>query len=200
MSTPEPEQPVTELLIRWRTGDREALKALVPLVYKELRDMAHALLGVERPNHTLQSTALVHEAYLRLVRQGPPEVHNRAHFFAISSRLMRQILVDYARARGAAKRGEACRVQLAEGLDISEKEDINIVVLDDALTALAERDPQQSQIVELRFFGGLTLEETAQVLEISPATVKRDWRVAKAWIARELQRNKHGRTGAMGQN
>jgi RNA polymerase sigma factor (TIGR02999 family) len=113
---------------------------------------------------------------------------------------MRQILVDYARSRGAAKRGEACRVQLAEGLDAPETEAVDVVALDDALTALAERDTQQSQIVELRFFGGLTLEETAQVLEISPATVKRDWRVAKAWIARELQRDKHGKKGAVGQN
>jgi RNA polymerase sigma factor (TIGR02999 family) len=199
MPTP-PQQPVTELLIKWRTGDREALKALVPLVYQELRALAHALLRVERPDHTLQSAALVHEAYLRLIKQGAPEVHNRAHFLAISARLMRQILVDHARSRGAAKRGEACRVQLAEGLDAPETEAVDVVALDDALTALAERDTQQSQIVELRFFGGLTLEETAQVLEISPATVKRDWRVAKAWIARELQRDKHGKKGAVGQN
>ncbi|HYA62725.1 MAG TPA: sigma-70 family RNA polymerase sigma factor [Candidatus Sulfotelmatobacter sp.] len=187
MKTPG-DQPVTELLGRWRAGDKDALEALVPLVYQELRAMAHGLRWAERPDHTLQSTALVHEAYLKLVRQGPPEVQNRAHFFALAARLMRQILVDYARGYRAAKRGAACRIQLDDGLDTSEKQAVDVVALDDALTALSEFDPQQSKIVELRFFGGLTVEETAEVLEISPATVKREWRIAKAWIARELQR------------
>lgn len=199
MATP-PEQPVTELLIRWREGDQEALRALVPVVYRELRAMAHALLRAERPDHTLQSTALVHEAYLKLVRQGPPGVQNRAHFFAVAARLMRQILVDYARSRGAAKRGAACRLQLEEEVAIPEKGDVDVVALDDVLNQLSERDAQQSHIVELRFFGGLSLEETAEVLEISPSTVKRDWRLAKAWIARELQKVDDGKRGAVEQN
>jgi RNA polymerase sigma factor (TIGR02999 family) len=199
MPTP-PEQPVTELLIRWKAGDQEALQALVPLVYEELRTMAHGLLRAERPDHTLQSTALVHEAYLKLVRQGPPEVQNRAHFFAVAARLMRQILVDYARSRGAAKRGAAYRVELPEELVTSEKEGVDVVALDDALVELSKRDTQQSQIVELRFFGGLTLEETAEVLDVSAATVKRDWRMAKAWIARELQRGDYGKRGTMEQD
>ncbi len=199
MPTP-PEEPVTELLIRWRAGDREALHALVPLVYQELRAKAHGMLRVERPGHTLQSTALVHEAYLKLVGQGPPEVQNRAHFFAVAARLMRQILVDYARTRGAAKRGAACRVELEEGLEAAGKEAVDVVALDDALLALAKRDAQQSHIVELRFFGGLTLEETAEVLEISASTVKRDWRLAKAWIARDLQRGHDGRSKTVEQD
>lgn len=199
MPTP-PEQPVTELLIRWRAGDREALKVLVPLVYQELRGMAHGLLRAERTGHTLQSTALVHEAYLKLVKQGPPEVQNRAHFFAVAARLMRQILVDYARGHGAAKRGAAYRVELEEGLETPEKQAVDVVVLDDALNELSQRDPQQGNIVELRFFGGLTLEETAEVLEISASTVKRDWRLAKAWIARELQRGHDGKRGTVDQD
>ena len=195
-----PEQPVTELLIRWRAGDREALRALVPLVYRELRAMAHRLLRAERAGHTLQSTALVHEAYLKLVKQGPPEVQNRAHFFAVAARLMRQILVDYARSHGAAKRGAGCCVELGEGIEIPAKGSVNVIVLDDALNELSRRDAQQGQIVELRFFGGLTLEETAEVLDISATTVKRDWRVAKAWIARELQRGEYGKWGRMEQD
>lgn len=199
MPTP-PEQPVTELLIRWRAGDQEALRALVPLIYEELRAMAHGLLRSERPGHTLQSTALVHEAYLKLVKQGPPEVHNRAHFFAVAARLMRQILVDYARNRGAAKRGAAYRVELEEGLETPGKEAVDVVALDDALNELTKRDAQQGQIVELRFFGGLTLEETAEVLDISAATVKRDWKLAKAWITRELQRDRDGKRRTMEQD
>jgi RNA polymerase sigma factor (TIGR02999 family) len=199
MPTP-PEEPLTELLIRWRAGDQEALRALVPMVYAELRAMAHGLLRAERTGHTLQSTALVHEAYLKLVKQGPPEVQNRAHFFAVAARLMRQILVDYARSRGAAKRGAAHRVQLSEGLETPKKEGVEVVALDDALTELSKRDRQQSHIVELRFFGGLTLEETAEVLDISAATVKRDWRLAKAWIARELQRGNNAKRGTMEQD
>ena len=194
MTTPA-DQPVTELLGRWRAGDQDALKALVPLVYQELRALAHGLRWAERPDHTLQSTALVHEAYLKLVRQGPPDVHSRTHFFALAARLMRQILVDYARGYRASKRGVICRVQLNEGLDTPEKKTVDIVALDDALTALSEFDAQQSKIVELRFFGGLTVKETAEILEISPATVKRDWRMAKAWVARELQRDADAKRG-----
>jgi len=199
MKTPG-NQPVTELLTRWRAGDEEALKALVPIVYHELRAMAHGLRWAERPNHTLQSTAIVHEAYLKLVRQGPLEIENRAHFFAVAARLMRQVLVDYARSYRAAKRGAACRIQLEEGLDAPGKAIVDLLPLDDALTSLSKFDPQQGKIVELRFFGGLTVEETSKVLEISPATVKRDWRVAKAWIARELQRDKDARRRSVEQN
>ncbi len=159
--------------------------------------MAHGMLRAERVGHTLQSTALVHEAYLKLVKQGPPEVQNRSHFFAVAAKLMRQILVDYARSRGAAKRGAGCRVELGEGFEAAEREPEKLIVLDDALNRLAERDAQQSDIVELRFFGGLTLEETAEVLQISSATVKRDWRMAKAWIARELQRGSDGTRAAV---
>lgn len=195
---PPAEHPVTALLIRWKSGDREALRALVPFVYQELRSLAHVMLRAERPGHTLQSTALVHEAYLKLVKQGPPEVQNRAHFFAVAARLMREILVDYARGHGAAKRGAAHRVELQDGVELSPTQAVDIVALDDALNQLSHRDAQQSQIVELRFFGGLTLEETAEVLEISTATVKRDWRMAKAWMARELQRSRYGKRGAVG--
>lgn len=196
----QPQQPVTELLIRWKAGDQEALRALVPIVYRELRAMAHGLLRAERAGHTLQSTALVHEAYLKLAKQGPPEVQNRAHFFAVAARLMRQILVDYARSRGAAKRGAACRVELDEGMDIPAKGALDVLSVDDALVELSKRDAQQSDIVELRFFGGLTLEETAEVLAISATTVKRDWRLAKAWIARELQRGNDRKARSMEQD
>jgi RNA polymerase sigma factor (TIGR02999 family) len=190
-----PEQPVTELLVRWRAGDQEALQALVPLVYQELRAMAHGQLRAERAGHTLQSTALVHEAYLKLVKQGPPEVQNRAHFFGVAARLIRQILVDYARNHGAAKRGAAYRVESEEGLGIPGKAAVDVLALDEALNELAKRDEQQSRIVELRFFGGLTLEETSKVLGISSATVKRDWKMAKAWITREIRRGEDGKRG-----
>lgn len=193
--TSTPEQPVTELLVRWRAGDQEALQALVPLVYQELRAMAHGQLRAERPGHTLQSTALVHEAYLKLVKQGPPDVQNRTHFFGVAARLIRQILVDYARSHGAAKRGAAYRVELEEGLGIPGKTPVDVLALDEALDELAKRDVQQSRIVELRFFAGLTLEETSKVLGISTATVKRDWKMAKAWITREIRRGSDGKTG-----
>jgi len=194
------EQRVAELLTRWRGGDEEALSALVPIVYHELRAIAHGLRWAERPNHTLQSTALVHEAYLRLVRQGPLEVENRAHFFALAARLMRQVLVDYARGYRALKRGAGCEIQLDYDLNIPGKAIVDVLPLDEALTTLSKFDPQQGKIVELRFFGGLTVEETSRVLEISPATVKRDWRQAKAWIARELKRDKDARRRSLEQN
>ena len=193
--TTTPEQPVTELLVRWRAGDQEALQDLVPLVYQELRAMAHGQLRAERAGHTLQSTALVHEAYLKLVKQGPPEVQNRAHFFGVAARLIRQILVDYARSHGAAKRGAAYRVELEEGLGIPGKAAVDVLALNEALNELAKRDEQQSRIVELRFFGGLTLEETSKVLGISSATVKRDWKMAKAWITREIRRGEDEKRG-----
>ena len=181
-------QPVTELLVRWRQGDLEALQALVPLVYNELHDLAHRFLRRERSDHTLRSTALVHEAYLRLVRHGPIDTENRVHFVAIAARLMRQILVDYSRHHRAAKRGADCTIVLEEAFVLPKSKSADVIALDDALTGLARIDGQQSRIVELRFFGGLTTEETAQVLGISPATVKRDWSVAKAWLSRQMKR------------
>ena len=186
-------QPITELLVRWRAGDQEALEALVPLVYEELRAMAHHYLRAERSGHTLQSTALVHEAYLRLVKQAPMEIQNRAHFFAVAARLMRQILVDYARGRGAAKRGAPYLLELDENLAIPQKQSLDVLALDDALNQLSKRDAQQSRIVELRFFGGLTLEETSEVLAISTATIKRDWTMAKAWLTREMHKGNDGK-------
>jgi len=178
---------VTTLLVRWREGDSEALEELMPLVYGELRRLAGHYLRKERSDHTLQSTALVHEAYLRLAGQSPPEWQNRAHFFGIAARIMRQILVEHARARDAAKRGGgACRLTLDAAVAISDRTDVDILELDRALTGLAELDPQQSRIVELRFFGGLTIEDTSEVLGISPATVKRDWVTARAWLYRAM--------------
>jgi RNA polymerase sigma factor (TIGR02999 family) len=183
----DPSSPVTELLVRWRSGDQQALDALMPLVYDELRRLAHHYLRQERSDHTLQSTALVHEAYLRLAGQHPPEWQNRAHFFGIAARIMRQILVEHARSRAAAKRGgSACRLTLDAAVALPSQPAVDVVELDRALTDLAELDPQQSRIVELRFFGGLTIEDTSEVLGISPATVKRDWVTARAWLFREI--------------
>lgn len=195
-----PSEPVTELLVKWRGGDQKALDALVPLVYKELRVIAHRYLQRERPGHTLQSTALVHEAYLRLVEREAPDTQNRAHFAAVAAKLMREILVDYARARGAAKRGADCLVELDEALVTPKKQGVDVLALDDVLSDLASMDEQQSRIVELRFFGGLTIEETADVLGVSPATVKRDWNVAKAWLSRAMRRGKGGKAGAVEKN
>ena len=178
---------VTQLLIGWREGDRHALDALTPLVYQELRCIARRHLQREKPGHTLQSTALVHEAYLRLIDQNVTW-QNRAHFFGMAAQFMRRILVDHARGKQAAKRGgeDALRMTLDEGIAVAEGRDLDLVALDDALTRLAGMDPQQSRIIELRFFAGLSIEETAEVLGISPATVKRDWAMARAWLFREL--------------
>jgi RNA polymerase sigma factor (TIGR02999 family) len=179
--------PVTRLLIRWREGDPQALEALMPLVYDELRRLAHYYLQRERGDHTLQSTALVHEAYLRLAGQNAPQWQNRAHFFGIAAHLMRQILVEYARAHSAAKRGgSACKLTLDAAMVLALQVDLDVVALDKALTELSELDVQQSRIVELRFFGGLTIEDTSEVLGISPATVKRDWTTARAWLHRAI--------------
>jgi RNA polymerase sigma factor (TIGR02999 family) len=189
----ESSSPVTKLLVRWREGDREALEELMPLVYEELRRLAHYYLQRERSDHTLQSTALVHEAYLRLAGGNVPEWQNRAHFFGIAAHIMRQILVEYARAHSAAKRGgSACKLTLDEAFALPEPRDIDIVALDEALTNLAALDAQQSRIVELRFFAGLTIEDTSEVLGISPATVKRDWTSARAWLHREIDRSAMG--------
>jgi RNA polymerase sigma factor (TIGR02999 family) len=193
-----PSNSPTQLLVRWRSGDLEALRALIPLVYKELRQAAHRCLRSERPDHTLQSTELVHEVYVRLAGQQAPSAKNRAHFVAIAAKLMRQVLVDYARRRSAAKRGPQYKVELDESFYLPAKQNVDIVELDRALNLLSRRDAQQEKIVELRFFGGLTVEETAVALEISPATVKRDWNVAKAWLTREVGRAVHGEDRPMG--
>jgi RNA polymerase sigma factor (TIGR02999 family) len=175
------------LLVRWRGGDRKALEELMPLVYEELRRLAHHYLRQERSDHTLQSTALVHEAYLRLAGQNPPQWQNRAHFFGIAAHIMRQILVEYARGRSAAKRGgNALTLTLDEAVALPQGMDVDVVALDKALSELSDLDVQQSRIVELRFFAGLTIEDTSEVLGISPATVKRDWVTARAWLFRAM--------------
>ncbi len=186
--------------MRWRAGDQQALEALVPLIYKELRDIARYHLQRERPGHTLQSAALVHEAYLRLLDQRPFETENRAHFLAVASRLMRQILVDYARSHGAAKRGADRRVELDAALVLPQMKGADAIALDDALSDLAKFDEQQSRIVELRFFGGLAIEEIAEALDISASTVKRDWNVAKAWLTRQMKKGNRGNPGPVAKN
>ena len=196
----DPSQIIGELLTKWRAGDQDALQALVPLVYKDLRALAHGYLKRERPGHTLQTTALVHEAYLRLVGQRPFEAENRTHFVAVAARLMRQILVDYARSRGAAKRGPDRQVELDTEVAMPRMPNSNVLALDDALNLLAQVDEQQSRIVELRFFGGLTTEETAEVLGISRSTAKRDWNVAKAWLARQMKRGSREETRTVGKD
>lgn len=188
-----PSQHVTDLLVKWRAGDEDALHTLVPIVYNELRTVAHRYLQRERPPHTLQTEALVHEAYLRLLDGRPVAAESRAHFVAVAARLMRHILVDFARTRQAAKHGGGELVSLTLGMDQAQPQSADVVVVDDALNALAERDEQQARIVELRFFGGLTIEETAEALDISLSTVKRDWTVARAWLSREMKRGRHGR-------
>jgi RNA polymerase sigma factor (TIGR02999 family) len=178
---------VTELLVRWRGGDQQALDTLMPLVYNELRQLAQHYLRRERPDHTLQSTALVHEAYVRLVGQDSPPWQSRAHFFGIAARLMRQILVEHARAHLAAKRGgHTFKLTLEDAGNLPQPADVDLVALDDALRKLSAQDVRQSRIVELRFFAGLTIEDTAEVLEISPATVAREWTIARAWLYREI--------------
>ena len=185
-----PSNQVTELLVRWRGGDKAALDSLMPLVYGELRQIARRYLSNERSEHTLQSTALVHEAYVRLTQQDVPHWQNRAHFFGVSAQLMRQILVDYARSHKASKRGgNVCKLALDEAEEQPQAADVDIVALDDALNSLAEMDAQQSRVVELKFFGGLSIEDTAEVLGVSPSTVKRDWVTARAWLYRELDRS-----------
>lgn len=192
--------PVSELLVRWKAGDRDALERLIPLVYQELREIARHHLRRERPEHTLQSAALVNEAYLRLVDQRPFDSESRAHFLAVASRLMRQILVDYARSHGAIKRGADRKVELDISLELPKTPQTDVVALDDALTGLAKLDEQQGRIVELRFFGGLSTEQIAAVLGVSPSTVKRDWNVAKAWLSREMKRGNRGDAGAVAKN
>ena len=179
---------VTRLLIEWTGGSQHAMEELLPLVYDELRRLAGSYLRRERSDHTLQSTALVHEAYLRMVDQRSVTWQGRAHFFAISAQMMRRILVDHARGRDAAKRGSgACKITLDEGLLAPTERDINLVVLDHALEILAKLDPKQARIVELRFFAGLSIEDAAEILKISPATVKREWAMAKAFLTRQMK-------------
>jgi RNA polymerase sigma factor (TIGR02999 family) len=186
-------QEVTELLSAWSNGDRAALDQLIPLVYDELRQLARRYLARERPDHTLQTTALVNEAYLKLVNAREMRWQNRAHFFAVAAQLMRMILVDYARSRNSAKRwGGAQRVPLDEAMEVTDEGIADLISLDDALASLAAFDERKSKIVELRFFGGLTVEETAEVLKLSDVTVMREWRLAKAWLHRELSKGDSG--------
>jgi RNA polymerase sigma factor (TIGR02999 family) len=183
-------QQVTQLLQAWSQGDQNALEKLMPLVYGELHRLARRYMANERPDHTLQVTALVNEAYLRLVDARQVPWQNRAHFFAVSARVMRRLLVDLARSRQYRKReGEARKVPLDDVLAIAQERAPDLVALDDALAALAAIDPRRSQIVELRFFGGLSVEETADVLKVSPRTVLREWSLAQAWLYRELNRS-----------
>lgn len=180
---------ITQLLIKWRNGDQAALNELVPQIYDELHRLAKHYLRRERPGHTLESNALVHEAYMRLAGEKDVDWQNRAHFFGIAAVRMRHILVEYARSRQAAKRGgDEYRLSLSEADRPAEERDVSLLALDEALERLEALDPQKSRIVELRYFGGLTIEETAEVLEISPATVKRDWSMARAWLRSEIQR------------
>lgn len=179
---------ISQLLAKWREGDQEALRALVPLLYDDLRRVAHQNLRKTRSDHTLQTTALVHEAYLRLEKRSAPQFLNRDHFVAVCALLMRQILTGYERTRRAAKRGGGDQKLRLDDARPLMKRGVDLIALDDALNGLAQLDPQQSQIVELRFFGGLSIEETAELLELSPATIKRHWTTARVWLHREMSR------------
>jgi RNA polymerase sigma factor (TIGR02999 family) len=188
--SPGKSREITRMLQEWSGGKQEALDALLPLVYAELHRQASRYLRRERRDHTLQTTALIHEAYLKLIDQRDVDWQNRAHFFGIAAQAMRRILVDYAKARHRAKRGgigEDLPLEAA-ALAVSEEKSIDLVALDEALTRLAGFDERQARIVELRYFSGLSIEETAEVLRISPATVKSDWNVAKAWLRHEIMR------------
>jgi RNA polymerase sigma factor (TIGR02999 family) len=185
--TESPPSQVTQLLVNWGQGDSQSLEALIPLVYDELRRQARRYLRRERPDHTLQSTALVHEAYVRLVDQRQANWRNRSQFFGVAAQLMRRILVDHARSRLAVKRGAGVpKLAIAEEVAALEMRNVDLIALDTCLSELEKLDPQQSRIVELRFFSGLSIEDTADALGISTATVKRDWALAKAWLYREI--------------
>jgi RNA polymerase sigma factor (TIGR02999 family) len=180
-------KPLTELLVNWEKGDKDALNAILPFVYDELRRIAHRCLQRERPNHTIQSTALVHEAYLRLAKQRPRHFEDRNHFVALAAQLMRYIVVDYARNHGALKRGTGVfKLELDDRLALPDKQ-VDLLALDDALKSLQEVDAQQSRLVELRFFGGLSIEEASDVLGVSPATLKRQWTTARAYLYRQMR-------------
>ncbi|HUJ22600.1 MAG TPA: sigma-70 family RNA polymerase sigma factor [Bryobacteraceae bacterium] len=186
-------QALTQLLVEWGNGDHQALEKLTPLVYQELKRLASSYLRRERRDHTLESTALVHEAWLRLFDQRQVRWQNRAQFFGIAAEMIRRILIDHARSRQAAKRGDgALKLSLDEALGTPDRRDFDLMALDDALQDLAKLDPQQGRLVELRYFAGLSIEESAEVLGISPATVKREWTAAKAWLYRELSARAHG--------
>lgn len=189
MQTHSPKE-ITRLLVAWGDGDESALEDLTPLVYEELHRLAHHYMGRERAGHTLQTTALVNEAYVRLIDWKNVRWQSRAHFFAVSSQLMRRILVDFARARGAGKRGGGVPiVELDEAAVVSADKGAEMVALDEALGTLGQLDARQSKVVELRFFGGLSIDETAEVLQVSPGTVRRDWSLAHAWLRRELSKS-----------
>jgi RNA polymerase sigma factor (TIGR02999 family) len=183
-----PPNIVTQLLASWHAGDDDGLRSVIPLMYDELRRRAHRYLRQERPGHTLQSTALVHEAYLRLEKQGVVRFQNRQHFLAIFAQLMRQVLIEYARAQHATKRDGGIRLSLNDAIG-AKLRDVDAVALDDALTELEKLNPEQCRIVVLRFMAGLTIEETAEAMGISPATVKRHWETARLWLHRELNQN-----------
>jgi RNA polymerase sigma factor (TIGR02999 family) len=179
-------RPVTVLLASWKAGDPAALKALIPLVYDELHRLAEHYLRGERRGHTLQSTALIHEAYLRLVNQEPGQIDNRAHFLGVAAHLMRQVLVDHARARLAAKRDGGDKVELRDEDHPLQTANVDVLALDESLGRLEQLDPDLCRVVEMRFFAGLSVEDAAVALGVSPATVKREWAAAKAWLSREL--------------
>ena len=182
-----PPEPVTQLLVAWGNGDETARDELMPLVYRELHRLAHQYMKRENPGHTLQTSALVNEAFVKLVDQRDVQWQNRAHFFGVAAQLMRRILVDYARSRNYLKRGGgALQVSLDETLIVSEERAAEVLALDDVLKGLAEFDIRKSNIVELRFFGGLSIDETAEVLGVSPGTVMRDWTLAKAWLKKQM--------------
>lgn len=186
---PSPPTNVTEILLAWRSGNEEALKQLMPMVYDELRQLAGRYMRNERRQHTLQATALVNEAYIRLVDM-KVSWQDRAHFFAVAARLMRRLLVDHARSHNRAKReGEAAKISLEDAIEVPCGPALNVLAVDEALTRLAEFDPRKSEILELRYFGGLNNDEVAEALGVSRATVQRDLRLAKAWLVRELKRN-----------
>ena len=187
---PAPSNDITQMLLDWRKGDKSAFDQLVPIVYHELRKIAHAYLQGERPEHTLRPTALIHEAYLRLVDQNLPQWQNRSHFYGVAAQMMRQILVEHARAHVAAKRGGGGKKLSLDDVTIfSQQRASDLVALDDALVALAALDARKCRVIEMRFFGGLSVEETAEALGISIATVGREARMAQAWLHRELNQN-----------
>ena len=181
------QKSITQLLKEWRDGDETALDRLLPLVYEELRRLAHHYMRRERPGHTLQTTALVNEVYLRLVDHKSMRWQNRAHFYAVAAQAMRRILIDHARSRNYLKRGgDVKMIQLEEAATVVQKQAADLIALDDALSELAAIDPRKSKIVEMRYFGGMSVEETAEALDVSPVTVMRDWSTAKAWLLRAL--------------
>lgn len=191
MSAHPVEQDVTRLLLRLEGGDRDAVDLLLPVVYRELRRLAAGYLQRERNNHTLQPTALVHEAYMRMVDQSRVQWQNRAHFFGVAAQMMRRVLVDHARTQGARKRGgDVNKIQLEDGLVAGGSREAELIAVDDALRALEVQDPVKARIVEMRFFGGLSIEETAVAMSLSTATVNRHWRMAKAWLHGELSSNR----------